>query len=297
MGNTDPNKTKAGNKYEVKPQYEELSKQINMQHAINQCYECMRLSKEISQLNRPLQLGGRHSYPVVTAPTIALDFSDTTPVSPLQLGGRPSYPVVTAPTIALDFSGTTQQSASHNVAPKSGYQIKSQYPCSIHNMPKRKIHNTFNQNSNRFTFLNKVTETHDQATRFLLVQFTQQGLPGMLKSVTGTQNLSSTLLHNHANPMARSILRSYTSTQALTTKNRAQTTRNSHPKAQKKPLLAQLNETSNSRTSRAYGISQLVAPSFETSINGKGKSHGVQRHQERQKQRLDAMEIGGGKSR
>ncbi|KZV53622.1 putative inactive receptor kinase [Dorcoceras hygrometricum] len=27
MGNIDPNKTKAGNKYEVKPQYEELSKQ------------------------------------------------------------------------------------------------------------------------------------------------------------------------------------------------------------------------------------------------------------------------------
>ncbi|KZV53670.1 hypothetical protein F511_38948 [Dorcoceras hygrometricum] len=52
MGNTDPNKTKAGNKYEVKPQYEELSKQINMQHAINQCYECMRLSKEISQLGQ-----------------------------------------------------------------------------------------------------------------------------------------------------------------------------------------------------------------------------------------------------
>ncbi|KZV55634.1 hypothetical protein F511_27314 [Dorcoceras hygrometricum] len=47
-----PNKTKAGNKYEVKPQYEELSKQINMQHAINQCYECMRLSKEIGQLGQ-----------------------------------------------------------------------------------------------------------------------------------------------------------------------------------------------------------------------------------------------------
>ncbi|KZV54116.1 flotillin-like protein 1 [Dorcoceras hygrometricum] len=52
MGNADPNKTKAGNKYEVKPQYEELSKQINMQHATNQCYEFMRLSKEISQLDR-----------------------------------------------------------------------------------------------------------------------------------------------------------------------------------------------------------------------------------------------------
>ncbi|KZV15928.1 ATP-dependent Clp protease proteolytic subunit-related protein 4, chloroplastic-like [Dorcoceras hygrometricum] len=34
-------------------------------------------------------------------------------------------------------------------------------------------------------FLNKVTAAHGQATRFLLVQFTQQGLPGMLKSVTG----------------------------------------------------------------------------------------------------------------
>ncbi|KZV22243.1 hypothetical protein F511_21077 [Dorcoceras hygrometricum] len=36
---------------------------------------------------------------------------------PSQLGGRHSNPVVTTPTIALDFSGTTQQSASHNVAP------------------------------------------------------------------------------------------------------------------------------------------------------------------------------------
>ncbi|KZV22028.1 hypothetical protein F511_39145 [Dorcoceras hygrometricum] len=33
------------------------------------------------------------------------------------LGGRHSNPVVTTPTIALDFSDTTQQSTSHNVAP------------------------------------------------------------------------------------------------------------------------------------------------------------------------------------
>ncbi|KZV42410.1 hypothetical protein F511_33951 [Dorcoceras hygrometricum] len=63
MGNADPNKTKAGNKYEVKP--------------------------------HPSQLGGRHSYPVVTAPTIA-----------------------------LDFSGTTYQSASHNVAPNQALATK-----------------------------------------------------------------------------------------------------------------------------------------------------------------------------
>ncbi|KZV18388.1 hypothetical protein F511_21528 [Dorcoceras hygrometricum] len=46
MGNADPYKTKAGNKYEVKP--------------------------------HPSQLGGRHSNPVVTTPKIALDFSGMT---------------------------------------------------------------------------------------------------------------------------------------------------------------------------------------------------------------------------
>ncbi|KZV38795.1 hypothetical protein F511_19845 [Dorcoceras hygrometricum] len=40
-----PKQQKQEKKYEVKPQYEEISKQINMQHAINQCYECMRLSR------------------------------------------------------------------------------------------------------------------------------------------------------------------------------------------------------------------------------------------------------------
>ncbi|KZV28719.1 hypothetical protein F511_26895 [Dorcoceras hygrometricum] len=45
VGNTDPNNTKQENKYEVKPQYEELSKQLDMPHAINQCYECMRAIK------------------------------------------------------------------------------------------------------------------------------------------------------------------------------------------------------------------------------------------------------------
>ncbi|KZV44631.1 Fatty acid desaturase (ISS) [Dorcoceras hygrometricum] len=73
------------------------------------------------------------------------------------------------------------------------------------------------------------------------------------------QLIASASLHNHANPTAKSILRSYTSTQALTTKNRAQTTRNAHPKAQKKQRQNLLNETSNSRTSRAYGISQLAS--------------------------------------
>ncbi|KZV31489.1 inositol-1,4,5-triphosphate-5-phosphatase [Dorcoceras hygrometricum] len=39
---------------------------------------------------------------------------------PITARWRHSKPVVTTPTIALDFSGTTQQSASHNVAPNQG---------------------------------------------------------------------------------------------------------------------------------------------------------------------------------
>ncbi|KZV47487.1 hypothetical protein F511_33327 [Dorcoceras hygrometricum] len=41
--------------------------------------------------------------------------------SNISLGGRHSHPIVTAPTIALDFSDTTQQSASHNVAPNQQF--------------------------------------------------------------------------------------------------------------------------------------------------------------------------------
>ncbi|KZT76453.1 TMV resistance protein N-like [Dorcoceras hygrometricum] len=78
--------------------------------------------------------------------------------------------------------------------------------------------------------------------------------PEMLKSVTGTQYLSSIQLHNHVNPTARSILQSYTSTQALTTENRAQTTINAHPKAQKKRRQNLLNETATHERSGPSGF-------------------------------------------
>ncbi|KZV07022.1 hypothetical protein F511_45496 [Dorcoceras hygrometricum] len=50
-GYTDPRHKSRKTKYEVKPQYEELSKQLNMQHAINQCYECMKAIKESDSYN------------------------------------------------------------------------------------------------------------------------------------------------------------------------------------------------------------------------------------------------------
>ncbi|KZV51688.1 hypothetical protein F511_30101 [Dorcoceras hygrometricum] len=58
-----------------------------------------------------------HSQPISRWKSSVRDHRGPSPVSPSQLGGRHSNPVVTTPTIALDFAGTTQQSASHNVAP------------------------------------------------------------------------------------------------------------------------------------------------------------------------------------
>ncbi|KZV17883.1 hypothetical protein F511_02730 [Dorcoceras hygrometricum] len=52
MGNTDPNKTKAGNKYEVKPQYEELSNSYACNMLTINAMKWMWLSKEIGQLGQ-----------------------------------------------------------------------------------------------------------------------------------------------------------------------------------------------------------------------------------------------------
>ncbi|KZV33412.1 scarecrow-like protein 14 [Dorcoceras hygrometricum] len=63
MGNTDPNNTKQENKYEVKPQYKELSKQQIMQHAIINAMKCMRAIKD--RRARPVyQLENHHNQPL-----------------------------------------------------------------------------------------------------------------------------------------------------------------------------------------------------------------------------------------
>ncbi|KZV32059.1 hypothetical protein F511_31340 [Dorcoceras hygrometricum] len=54
MGNTDPNKTKEGNKYEVKPQYEELSNSYACNMLTINAMKCMWLSKEIGQLGQSI---------------------------------------------------------------------------------------------------------------------------------------------------------------------------------------------------------------------------------------------------
>ncbi|KZV45914.1 hypothetical protein F511_20510 [Dorcoceras hygrometricum] len=46
-----PKQHKSRKQIRGQPQYEELSKQLNIQHAINQCYECMRAIKD--RISRP----------------------------------------------------------------------------------------------------------------------------------------------------------------------------------------------------------------------------------------------------
>ncbi|KZV40275.1 hypothetical protein F511_17683 [Dorcoceras hygrometricum] len=99
MGNTDPRHKSRKTKYEVKPQYEELSKQLNMQHDINQCYECMRAIKESDSL---------------TSPSTGKSNQASIPRTANQ---------------SVETIGTTQQSASHNVAPNqvTNSSVKAQY--------------------------------------------------------------------------------------------------------------------------------------------------------------------------
>ncbi|KZV38240.1 putative inactive receptor kinase [Dorcoceras hygrometricum] len=100
MGNTDPRHKSRKTKYEVKPQYEELLKQLTCNilyiNAMNAC----GLSKE-NRSSRPVYQPASH----LKSP-LYHDVStgkSSGPVSPSQLGGRHSYLLVTAPMIVLDF--------------------------------------------------------------------------------------------------------------------------------------------------------------------------------------------------
>ncbi|KZV23749.1 hypothetical protein F511_13544 [Dorcoceras hygrometricum] len=147
-------------------------------------------------------------------------------------------------------------------------------------------------------FLNKVTAAHDQATRFLLVQFTQQGLPGSSINSTAVhisqQSHGSTRPSNQISPS--SIHAAGTSWNAEICYRQQLPEQNSNLREM---LTQKLKETEDQICSlqqqityaQGLRISQLVAPSFQTSINGKSKSQGVQRHQERQKQRLERWEM------
>ncbi|KZV36600.1 hypothetical protein F511_29133 [Dorcoceras hygrometricum] len=102
MGNADPRHKSRKTEYEVKPQYQKLSKQLTCNMP-------------------PSQLGGRHSNPVVTTPMIALDFSDTTQqsashnVAPNQNQQQPQVDTLSKENIkttTFQLTQTTSQSST-----------------------------------------------------------------------------------------------------------------------------------------------------------------------------------------
>ncbi|KZV42375.1 hypothetical protein F511_40604 [Dorcoceras hygrometricum] len=107
MGNADPNNTKAGRQTLGQAS---LDQQVDWQSYRSSLYTTHSKSA-----------GGNHRSVIFRThqPITARWSSDTTSQS------------VTTPMIALDFSGTTAQSASHNVALKSGHQsiYQAQYEC------------------------------------------------------------------------------------------------------------------------------------------------------------------------
>ncbi|KZV22942.1 hypothetical protein F511_13012 [Dorcoceras hygrometricum] len=96
MGDTDPRHKIRKTEYEVKPQYEELSKQLNMQHAINQCYECMKAIK--NRIARPVyQLANQikppyHSQPISRSQKGYVRTHDQHPASSWLCNSRQTLP-------------------------------------------------------------------------------------------------------------------------------------------------------------------------------------------------------------
>ncbi|KZV51436.1 hypothetical protein F511_20816 [Dorcoceras hygrometricum] len=99
MGNTDPNNTKAGNKYEVKPQYEKLSKTANHEHAIINAMNCMEAIKD--QIARPVYQLENHlsraSIPRTINQSGKSSVRDIPARQPSQLGGIPKRQVSRSP--------------------------------------------------------------------------------------------------------------------------------------------------------------------------------------------------------
>ncbi|KZV55824.1 hypothetical protein F511_12218 [Dorcoceras hygrometricum] len=116
---TQTQQDKAGNKYEVKPQYEELHTPGSIHIIVNWDSGMTGIDQQnfhSAQLDylKLLQMGTQTQQDKAgNKYEVKPQYEELSK----QLGGRHSHPVVTAPTIALDFSDTTQQSASHNVAP------------------------------------------------------------------------------------------------------------------------------------------------------------------------------------
>ncbi|KZV48127.1 hypothetical protein F511_20508 [Dorcoceras hygrometricum] len=181
-----------------------------------------------------------------------------------RLGGRHSYPVVTAPTIALDFSGTTNPSTSHNVAPNLAHN--------------RKATDLTTSNIDMFKL---------KAAKGCSIR-TSNPQNSTSQSRQGTADLTACEQISPSFKITKPKISGNKSVQGINYKNKTQIYEKCSPKNSRKPKIKSAHYTSKSRTRRAFGISQLVAPSFQTSINGKSKSQGVQRHSNRQKLRLES---------
>ncbi|KZV20946.1 hypothetical protein F511_38291 [Dorcoceras hygrometricum] len=132
MGNTNPNNTKAGKEIRGQASVRRAIKTSNHATCYNRCHEMHegyqgRTARPVNQLeihlSQPLYHArcinrGNHRSVIFRArqPITARWYSDTTNQS------------VTTPMIALDFSGTTHQSASRNVALKSGHHQSVNQP-------------------------------------------------------------------------------------------------------------------------------------------------------------------------
>ncbi|KZV49730.1 hypothetical protein F511_23348 [Dorcoceras hygrometricum] len=260
MGNADPNKTKAGNKYEVKPQYEELSKQINMQHAINQCYECMRLSKEISQLDRcnNRQIISCRLYTTVYQPGNHRS---------VIIGAR-------QPIISWRYIAEKPQISQHRIIDM--FKLTTAKGCSIRTLNPQNSTSQTRQGTADLTSCEQIPP---------ILKITRPKTSSN-KSVQGMKTRSSILLNTHVNPTARSytqVLNFYVGTNIPEQSSNQR--KKAHPKAHARKSMH--GATYCPKLSSFALLSQLKTAS-KVGMKRKVFSSGFQRYQELEKRRSES---------
>ncbi|KZV50397.1 hypothetical protein F511_35380 [Dorcoceras hygrometricum] len=293
MGNTDPNNTKAGKKYEVKPQYEEHNKSI---YHIRQCnisiVQCMNgLPRIIGRQSTTTQLFNTISIvkPQYEEHNKSIYHIRQCNISIVQcMNGLPRIIGRQSTTTQL-FNTISIINQNPNHSDSAGYHD------SVTTLDSPHGDSASTSRLSDYRYSKKIYHKADNKDAEIKLH---SYLPADFYLTDSHQTLQVHCLSEHIPPgfgnsrQKNSTLAPYTHA-CINNKYRAQIS--------KKEMLTQKLKRAEdrfcstveklSRARRSFGIPQIVASSFLASINRKSKSQGVQRHLNRRKQRLESTGI------
>ncbi|KZV53107.1 hypothetical protein F511_05683 [Dorcoceras hygrometricum] len=260
-GQHRPKTQKQENKYEVKPQYEELSKQLIMLHAIINAMKCIRSIKD--WIARPVYQLANHL-------------------------SQPLYPHGVSTGEIIDSQGTAQPIEASQPSPATAITVETPWNSNLY------------QESCSNSYLQQLisTSTDSQGTAQPIEASQPSPATAITVETPWNSNLYQ-VSNNQLNLNSTSkVLRSSSITQLpnpteyfSTLKRGLNLARNYLPKSAQHPKNALPDFSRNLRTPAASrSIPQVVLQSLMGN-NRKIKPQGVQRHPNRRKQRLESTKI------